>query len=444
MTKANPGSGKEPKVPATADERPAARRSSAGHATRVRIQQVALELFLKKGYQSTSTRDVAAGLGVQQASLYYHIKNKQELLHGICYSSFVQVIENAEAAVAAAPDARERVRCLLRTHLTTTLAYQKEFSISIMECRALSADYRAEIENLWQRYRVTIFAALDGAKASGVIRSDISNHYLYTAIMDMLNWTVIWYRPHQGLTVPEMDSIFAAIFFEGAALPASKAASQVAVANISRGWLGEMVSILPPTEVNEAHARLLDAACSLFKVKGYYATSMREIGDLLGLQKASLYYYVSGKEDLIYQISKASLENIANGVRTALTRVDGAFDRIYVLIVCHVVCLLQHQNWYAAAHDELHALSAERRVEIVALRDDYEKLLRQTLAEGQAAGILRTDVPAKFLGLVLLGMINCIYPWYQPEIHLTPLELGCLLADLYLNGVSVPETPIEA
>lgn len=83
-------------------EQIATRSSTAGEATRRRLQQVALDLFWEKGYQSTTTRDVAASLGVQQASLYYHMKNKEDLLHGICYSSFLQIVENAEAAVVGA------------------------------------------------------------------------------------------------------------------------------------------------------------------------------------------------------------------------------------------------------------------------------------------------------------------------------------------------------
>ena len=42
-------------------------------------------------------------VAVQQASLYYHIKNKEELLHGICYSSFLQVVQTVEAAARSAP-----------------------------------------------------------------------------------------------------------------------------------------------------------------------------------------------------------------------------------------------------------------------------------------------------------------------------------------------------
>jgi TetR/AcrR family transcriptional regulator, cholesterol catabolism regulator len=412
------------------------KRSSADNVTRLRIQQVALDLFCEKGYQSTSTRDVAAALGVQQGSLYYHIKNKEELLREICHSSFLQVIENAEAVVAASHDPLGRVRQISSSHLTTMLKYQKEFSICIMECRSLSAEYRAESEKLWQRYRTLIFSVFDGAKQAGVVRNDISNRYLFGSLMDMLNWPLMWFKPGKGLSIAEMDAIFGTIFLYGAADPVAGRTCGVTISRTSAQTLASLVAALPPVSGGETHARLLDVACSLFKTKGYYATSVREIADLMGMQKASLYYYMSGKEDLIYQISRASLEYIAIGVTAVLAEVSTPIDRIHALIMAHVVCLLRHPNWYAAAHDELHALSPARREQIVGLRDDYEFLLRQTLEEGQAAGVVRADVPAKFLGLVLLGMINCIYPWYQPEIDLTPVELGCLLADLFLHGVA--------
>jgi AcrR family transcriptional regulator len=362
------------------------------------------------------------------------------LLHGICYSSFIQVIQNAEAAVAASRDPFDRVRQIGRNHLTTTLAYQKEFSVSIMECHALSLDYRAEIENLWKRYKTLIYSTLDGAKGAGVIRNDVPNRYLYMALMSMLNWSVIWYRPGKGLSVSELDQIFATIYFNGAAKPGIRRTKRAASSQRATQFSSPPITASVAVPVSETHLRLLDAACTLFTRKGYFATSIREIADLMGLQKASLYYYIATKEDLLYQISRAALEHISAGVKGALEQVSRPADRVHALITSHVVSLLYHQNWYAAANDELHALSPERREEIVALRDEYELFLRKTLEEGQAAGILRADIPAKFLGLVLLGMINHIYPWYQPEIDLTPMELGSLLADLFMTGIASENT----
>jgi AcrR family transcriptional regulator len=153
------------------------------------------------------------------------------------------------------------------------------------------------------------------------------------------------------------------------------------------------------------------------------------------MQKASIYYYISSKEDLIYEISKAAIEHVSASVKWALGQVTGPAERLYAFITAHVVSLLQHQNWHAAANEELLTFTAERRKEIVAMRDEYEQSLRHLLEEAQAAGLVRSDISAKFLGMVLFGMIVHIYPWYQPEVDVRPAELGFILADLFMIGV---------
>jgi AcrR family transcriptional regulator len=412
------------------------RRSGAGKATRKRLQQVALDLFWEKGYQGTTTRDVAAGLGVQQASLYYHMKNKEELLHGICYSSFLQVVERAEAAVEGARNSREAIREIARSHLVTTLEFQKEFSVSIMECRALGPDYRVEVEALWSRYHMLTYEVLDRAKEEGLIRSDVANKYLYTPLMCTLNWSVLWYRQGKGLSVGELDEIFAAVYFDGAATASFRHDSGSEAISRSLKFLSAPMAPSAQMEVNETYAKLLDTACTLFARKGYNATSIREIADAMEIQKASIYYYISSKEDLIYEISKAAIEHVRASVNWALSQVTNPAERLYAFITAHVVSLLQHQNWHAAANEELLTFSADRRKEIVALRDGYDAILRRLLEDAQAAGVVRADITPKFLGMVLFGMIVHIYPWYQPEVDVSPGELGFILADLFMMGIS--------
>lgn len=51
-----------------------------GASTRERILDVALELFVEKGYEKTSLRDIAEQLGITKAALYYHFERKQDIL----------------------------------------------------------------------------------------------------------------------------------------------------------------------------------------------------------------------------------------------------------------------------------------------------------------------------------------------------------------------------
>ncbi|MEU8685504.1 TetR/AcrR family transcriptional regulator [Streptomyces sp. NPDC048611] len=54
-----------------------------GSNTPDKIQSVALDLFVERGYEKTSMREIAEGLGITKAALYYHFKAKEEILVAI-------------------------------------------------------------------------------------------------------------------------------------------------------------------------------------------------------------------------------------------------------------------------------------------------------------------------------------------------------------------------
>lgn len=414
---------------------------TAGEATRKRLQQVALDLFWEKGYRSTTTRDVAASLGVQQASLYYHMKNKEDLLHGICYSSLLCVVENVEAAAASASGPVQAIRELTRSHFMTTLELQKEFSVALIEYRALGPDYRVEVEALWSRHSLMCYEVIDQAKAAGLVRDDLPDKYIYTPLICTLNWASIWYRQGKGLGIAELYDLYAHVLFDGAATPDFKRNIRSQTVCHDLEFLISPIASPAQFAVNETYATLLDTACTLFARKGYFGTSIREIAAAMGIQKASLYYYISSKEDLIYQISKTATEHVTSCVDSALGQVSGPEERLYAFITSHVAGLLQHQNWHAAANEELmHAFSPERRKEIVAMRDAYEQKARNILQDAQAAGLIRSDISVKYLSLILFGMITNLYSWYQPEVDVPPVELGAILADLFMAGTAPNRT----
>jgi len=58
--------------------------------TRVRAQQVALELFAEQGYEKTSLREIAERLGVTKAALYYHFKSKEDIVHSFTDDYFAE------------------------------------------------------------------------------------------------------------------------------------------------------------------------------------------------------------------------------------------------------------------------------------------------------------------------------------------------------------------
>ena len=363
------------------------------------------------------------------------MKNKEELLYDICDSSLLQVIHEVEAAAATAEgNPLEALRQIARAHLTATLALQKQFLVSMYDYRSLSAERTLQINIFWQRYEKFVSSIFDSAVAKGMIRADVLNKYHYHLLMSMTNWSVLWFHPEGELSIEQLAQIFSQIYLEGASGKGYRS-------SIRTGSV-DAINVLPVADPicvgkNDTHARLLDTASKLFASHGYSTTSIREIADAMGIEKASLYYYIVGKEDLCYQISKAAHEHLIGGVRAAVDQASGAEGRLNALIVAHVACLLQNQHWHATANEQIDALDAKRRAVIVGLRDDYEMLVRQVITDAQNVGLLRIDISAKYLGFALLGMITHIYPWYEPGIDIPPMGLGLLLAGVFVNGMAV-------
>lgn len=182
--------------------------------------------------------------------------------------------------------------------------------------------------------------------------------------------------------------------------------------------------------------RLLDTAAKLFWTKGYASTTTREIAELLGVRKASLYHHISSKEDLLFEISLNSLEHITRAVGEVVEAVDDPIERVRTLIGAHVASMIEDQDKHSVMLTELRALSPGRRAQIVAKRDDYERLVAGVLERARGAGALRGDVPVKYLALSLLNLLNWSIFWFQREGDLSPAQLAEYLATLYLSGAS--------
>jgi AcrR family transcriptional regulator len=81
-----------------------------GAETRAEILRVALGLFTEKGFASTSTRDISEALGITKSALYYHFRNKDEIVTSLVQQRRHELDElvNWIAAQPRTPDLLQR------------------------------------------------------------------------------------------------------------------------------------------------------------------------------------------------------------------------------------------------------------------------------------------------------------------------------------------------
>ena len=180
---------------------------------------------------------------------------------------------------------------------------------------------------------------------------------------------------------------------------------------------------------------ILAAAGSLFREKGYHATSVRDIAESVGLLKGSLYHYIRSKEELLARLFDGALEGTVRELETIAERDASATDRLRDMVEAYVRAVtvnmdavgLYLREWRSLPAPELSRLRAKRR----AMRGLFEEVVAQGVrAREFAAG------DEKIATLAILGMCNWIFEWYRPRGRLRPQDLANELAERAVRSVA--------
>lgn len=190
--------------------------------------------------------------------------------------------------------------------------------------------------------------------------------------------------------------------------------------------------------------QILHGAAKVFSKKGYHASTVDEIAKELGLTKASIYYYVSGKSDLLYQVYKRAMEVLLESQAEIMARPEPPDQKLRAMIEEYVRIVGGAAAMYSVVVlREHHALPPRKRKEIIALRDQYEQNYRDCIQQGIDQGLfVPTDV--KMSAYVILGALNWIPSWYNPRGNLSKEEIGRLFADQLVRGLLRAQPNLES
>jgi AcrR family transcriptional regulator/DNA-binding GntR family transcriptional regulator len=401
-------------------------RAELAGATSERVLDAAAALFGEKGFSETTTRAIAARLNIHQASLYYHISTKEDLLYRINRLTLETVEQHVRRAFENKDKPRERLRALIHAHLQGLFENPHRALAAIGEYRSLSRAHHKELTQLRRNYSDLLDKELTAAVKAGIVRKDIPVAVLRLALLNYLNWTPRWFHSSGPLPLDQLARIYDRVFLEGVAAPGQPRPSVPQMPSSRR------------TRTGPAQSGTLDkfvrTAAELFSKQGYASTSTRSISTLIGMEKATLYYHVKGKEDLLYLITKSSVEALQEDVQKAIEGVTCPFDQLALLIQAHCMSLLRDQTQHATSLAEVRALSPGRLAEIVSMRKAYQQSIRRIIQAAQNSGSLRTDAEPRYLASMLQGLLDRAVEWYQKGGRLRPAVLSCYFRDIYLYG----------
>ncbi len=178
----------------------------------------------------------------------------------------------------------------------------------------------------------------------------------------------------------------------------------------------------------ERKLNIVKAAAKLFSEKGYHDATVEEIARELKYTKGSIYYYISSKQDLLFQCHDLAmnllLENIEKIKNSGLPP-----DRMLKEVVkSHIETLVSEFNLITVTLGSDYELEEKYAEIIIAKRDQYEKFIADIIREGIKKGIFR-EVPVKMVINLIMGASNWIGRWFSPDGPMTIQEIGQFYAD---------------
>lgn len=182
-------------------------------------------------------------------------------------------------------------------------------------------------------------------------------------------------------------------------------------------------------------AEVLDAAARVFHAKGYEATSIQDIADEVGILKGSLYYYISSKEDVLFEMLQEVHTAALEAVTEAVAEDGNPLEKIHSFVETLARFNAENTIRMGILLHDFRSLSDDRRNEIVRERDQYDKILRRLITEGKSSGLIRDAIDPKITALAVMGMINSIYHWFRPSGPQRASHVGSVYADLVVASL---------
>lgn len=194
---------------------------------RVELVNTAARLFRKKGFDATSTRDIAAAVGMHSGSPFYHFKSKAELLNAVMEEGMRAALQRQAAALQVAgpstPEASALLRVLIRNHFDVLLGPGSDFiPVMLYESRSITARQRSLLAKLQSDYEAVWEPVLEALSKAGQLKGPVKLSRLL--IFGALNWSVQWFDAKKDASLDDLADAAMALFIGDASAKQTKPA----------------------------------------------------------------------------------------------------------------------------------------------------------------------------------------------------------------------------
>jgi AcrR family transcriptional regulator len=176
------------------------------------ILAIAGELFSERGYHGTSMRELARTLDMRGASLYSHVKSKEQVLWEIINHIADQFLEHARSVPHDISPAQQ-IALLARGHLDLIAQDLHFATVFFHEWKFLEPPLRDRIKAKNDEYEAYFRRAIGQGVQQGIFHVT-DTHLAALFVLSALSWTYQCFEPEGNLTLERLANHYIALILQ--------------------------------------------------------------------------------------------------------------------------------------------------------------------------------------------------------------------------------------
>ncbi len=178
------------------------------------IVKAGAALFREKGFGAASMRDLAENLGIEAASLYNHIRSKNEILESVCFNVANRFNLHLDEIESGSLTPIKKIETLLRFHIQQMVDNYEEVMVSDREWKHLDEPYRSNFHTQRRNYRKRLALIIEEGMKKGEIKK-IDAPTAVVILLHSVSGIESWHRSTAKISGSELEDNMVLIMIDG-------------------------------------------------------------------------------------------------------------------------------------------------------------------------------------------------------------------------------------
>lgn len=378
------------------------------------IQKVALDLFVKDGFEQTKISDISRAVGISDSTIYEHFKNKQELLRMIPIEKQKEMMRINEQSMRGLIGAETKLRKLLWNYFEYLSEHKSYAHLFVFELRRDKHFYDKDNKSLAYEFTRIYRSVIKEGQDNGEFRPEISPQYILKLIFGTIdNMVITWLINEKA--VPLIDNFEA--FFD---LVLHAIASRYVI----------------PKNMDKKQS-ILDAAIKVFAEVGYNKARIQDIAKIAGVADGTIYQYFRNKQDILFDVATKKTEEVISTQNQLLNGIKDSDYKLKVLIYNYLMFFDSNKDYNYIVVFELRYNREFYNQPIYQLFRTYAKTFSKVIKQGIKSKDFRSSVNPLIATQMIFGTIDHIaLTWHLFNKPQHMRDSGDALCDLILHAVT--------